>query len=248
MQRLLERLDRKLKWSLIAPQAERDEQAEDNAKAHPALLQRVLQLRAAVGLTPDQCEPRHCFSAAGTWHLIATDASGEIAGSVRLYIIDRQRESLHPADIPQISHVVFPCDQVRALHLVTLQRLFDEKAHERYFIAAGGMFTTPAWRGSGLAGAMGAAAIAMARLNDSRFSASYTAVRGQAQDLFTTFGGRPPLLCNGEPLGSFVCRRHGIDVQLLIFDSREPGPRAEAGVQLMAERLQALMPRQEQAA
>lgn len=95
---------------------------------------------------------------------------------------------------------------------------------------------------------LGIAAIAMARLHDSRFSASYTAVRGQAQDLFASFGGRPPLLPHGEPLAPFFCQHYGMELQLLIFDSRVPGPRAEAGVHLMAERLNALMPRQEQVA
>jgi hypothetical protein len=110
------------------------------------------------------------------------------------------------------------------------------------------MFTTPVWRGSGLAAVLGVAAIAMARLHGSRFSASFTAVRGQAQDLFISFGGRPPVLPGGEPIAPFICQRHGIPLQLLIFDSRHPGPRAEAGVHLMTDRLLALMPALEQAA
>lgn len=249
MQRLLERLERRLNWTLVAPRSAGETNFDEAcANERAALVQRMLQLRASVGLTPDQREPRHCFSAAGTWHLIATDRTGEIAGTVRLYVIDRQQEPLDPADIPQISHVVFPCDRVQQQHMLALQRLFEEKAHERYFIAPGGMFTTPAWRGSGLAAALGAAAIAMARLHDCRFSASYTAVLGQAQTLFSTFGGRPPLLPDGQPLAPFVCQRHGFELQLLLFDSRAPGPRAEPGVHLMAERLNALMTRQEQAA
>lgn len=248
MQRLLERLDRRLKWTLFAPQPEGAKDTDDVAHGHPPLLQRALQMRADVGLAPEQPEPRHCFSAAGAWHLIATDASGEVAGTVRLYVIDRQREALQPTDIPHLSHVQFPSAEVQEQHLLVLQRLFDAKSDERYFVAAGGMFTTPAWRGSGLAAVLGIAAIAMARLHNSRFSASYTAVRGQAQDLFAQFGGRPPSLPTGQLLAPFFCQHYGMELQLLIFDSRAPGPRAEAGVHLMSERLNALLPRLEQAA
>lgn len=248
MQRLLARLDRNLTWTLIAPQPEPAAGAVAPDHTRPALLQRVLNLRADVGLSADRPEPRHSFSAAGTWHLVATDAAGEVAGTIRLYVIDRQREPLEPADIAHISHVEFPSHGVRDQHLRALQRLFDAKAGERYFIAAGGLFTTPAWRGSGLAAVMGSAAIAMARLHGSRFSASFTAVRGHAQDLFSLFGGRPPTLDDGQPLAPFFCVHHGIDVQLLFFDSLSAGPRAEAGVHLMAQRLNALMPLREQAA
>ena len=248
MQRLLERLDRKLQWTLIAPRPEGAMDTDEVAHRDPALLQRALQMRADVGLAPEPSEPRYGFSAAGAWHLIATDASGEVAGTVRLYVIDRQREALQPADIPHLSHVQFPCAEVQEQHLLVLQQLFDAKADERHFVAAGGMFTTPAWRGSGLAAVLGMAAIAMARLRNSRFSASYTAVRGQAQDLFALFGGRPPLLPNGQSLAPFFCQHYGMELQLLVFDSRAPEPRAEAGVHLMAERLSALMPDQEQAA
>lgn len=152
MQRLLGRLDRKLTWTLIAPQPAGAMDTDEVAQGHPALLQRALQMRAEVGLAPEQPEPRHCFSAAGAWHLIATDSSGEVAGTMRLYVIDRQREALQPADMPHLSHVQFPCAGVQEQHLLVLQRLFDAKADERYFVAAGGMFTTPAWRGSGLVG------------------------------------------------------------------------------------------------
>ena len=245
MQRLLERLDRRLKWTLIAPQPER---AANAALGYPPLLQRALRLRADVGLIPDQPEPRHSFSAAGVWHLMATDAADEIAGMLRLYVIDRQREHFAPMDIALISHIKFPSDDVREQHMQVLQRFFEEKAGERYFIAAGGLFTMPAWRGSGLAALLGVAAIAMARIHDCRFSASYTAVRGQAQDLFNTFGGNPPILANGQPLGPFLCGRHGFPLQLLIFDSCDPGPRVASGVQLLVERLHTLMPREEQAA
>jgi GNAT superfamily N-acetyltransferase len=245
MQRLLERLDRRLKWTLIAPQPE---VAPEAALGYPALLQRALHLRTEVGLTPDQPEPRHSFSAAGVWHLIATDPAGEIAGTVRVYVIDRQREPLTPLDIARIGHVVFPSDDVREEHMQVLRRYFKEKSDERYFMAAGGLFTTPAWRGSGLAALLGVAAIAMARIHDCRFSAAYTAVRGHAQDLFNAFGGKPPTLANGLPLGPFLCGRHGIPAQLLTFDSCDPGPRAAPGVQPMVDRLRALMPRQEQAA
>lgn len=244
MQRLLERLERRIEWTLLAPRNEGEIGIKGGADEH-ALLQRMLALRVAVGLTPDQPEPRHAFSAAGSWHLIATDQAGAIAGAVRVYVIDRQREPLAPADLAQISHVVFPCDRVQQQHLLALRRLFDEKVHERYFTAPGGLFTTPAWRGSGLAAALGAAAIAMARLHDSRFSASYTAARGRAQDLFTTFGGKPPMLPDGRPLAPFTCQRHGFDLQLLVFDAQTPGPRAEPGVHLMAERLKKLMARQD---
>jgi hypothetical protein len=92
LQRLLDRLDRKLVWALISPQPETAADCDRYPGAHADLLRRVMQLRADMGLTPDQPEPPHSFSAAGVWHLIATDGAGEIAGTVRLHVIDRQRE------------------------------------------------------------------------------------------------------------------------------------------------------------
>ncbi len=106
----------------------------------------------------------------------------------------------------------------------------------------------PAWRGSGLAAALGVAAVAMARLLGSRFSASYTAVRGQAQGLIAAFGGKPPALPDGQPLPPFHCQRHGIDLQLPSFDAQAPEPSSEAGVHRMVDRLKALMAREEKGA
>lgn len=249
MQRLLERLDRRLKWTLIAPRIDGDgAEDEDRQRKHAALLRRAIEARAAAGLAREKHESGQRLTPERAWHLIATDIAGEVAGAVRLHVVDRHTETLEPEDVVRVSHVEFADPATREQHLLVLRQLFEQKADERYFVAAGGLFTAPPWRGSGLAAMLGVAAIAMARLHHSRFSASFTAARGPTQDLFAAFGGKPPLLPSGEPVAPFPCRHNGFDVQLMEFDSLHPEPRAEAGVQMLARRLVALMARREQCA
>lgn len=247
MQRLLQRLDRNLKWRLIAPLADfgRCADPDEQQREDRALLQRVARAReAAIGGTPHAVEPVRRFTAEGAWHFVAVDAAGEVAGAVRLHIIDREQEPLEPEDLPRFSHIEFPGPDVRQQHLSALRRLFAEKEADRYFISACGLFTTPPWRGSGLAAVLGVAVVAMGRWYDCKFSTSFTAVRGQAQALFAMLGGSRPLLPDGNAIAPFVCTRHGFEIQLLAFDSRRVELRAEAGVRELAERLGHLMTRQ----
>jgi hypothetical protein len=139
------------------------------------------------------------------------------------------------------AHIEFPSARTEKDHLLALEQLFAQKASEPVYIYAGGFFTSIEWRGSGLAAVLGMAAIAMARLQHSRFAASFTSARDRAPELFGLLGGTPLRLPSGQVLSSFVCQRFRMPLQLLAFDSMCPQPRVEEGLREVASRLEALM-------
>ena len=82
MERLMERLDRKITWTLVPPCP---------AGGNQSLMQRVEKARnASAGLAPEPEEADLRFAAAGAWHLVATDVADTVAGALRMNIIDRR--------------------------------------------------------------------------------------------------------------------------------------------------------------
>lgn len=233
MERLMERLDRKITWTLVPPCP---------AGGNQSLMQRVEKARnASAGLAPEPEEADLRFAAAGAWHLVATDVADTVAGALRMNIIDRRDGPLTAQDMLRFSHIEFPSAAARDQHLQVLECLLNRAADQPVIVIPGRFFASPAWRGSGLAAVLGVAAIAMARLHHSRWSANFTAVRGRAPELYRRLGGSPAVLPDGRTIETFVCSRHGSAVQSMLFDALRPGVRAEPGVRLVGERLAALM-------
>jgi len=241
MQRHFERLERSLAWQLLAPDRDRvpGSMACISSPLHGRLLQEVQASRVQTFGVDDRIEgedeSRSTDSAA--WHFVARDSQDQVAGAMRLFVIDRRREPLQPPDVLRFGHVEFPSPVVEASHLAALSRLFERKAREPYYIYAGGFFTVEKWRGSGLAGVLGMAAIAMARLHACNFAASFVSARDRAPELFALLGGKPLHSECGSALAPFHCSRHGFVLQLMAFDSLKPASKIESGLELMTDRL-----------
>jgi GNAT superfamily N-acetyltransferase len=240
MDRILERLDKSLTWSLVAPGEARVPPTMTGTRRSGYLrtLGQVRTSRVTVFRLDDANEYEATRSTdRAAWHVVATDRAGVPAGALRLFIVDRQHEALEPMDVLAFGHVTFPCPAVQSAHLGALEQLFARNASKRTYIYAGGFFTTEKWRGSGLAAALGMAAIAMARLHDSRFVASFVSARDRAPELFALLGARPLPDRVGQSLAPFVCVRHGFPLQLMEFDSLHLDPRVERGLEAMVERM-----------
>lgn len=244
MEKILERLERSLRWTLLAPDSARLPAAMTRraSAVHPQLLHALQAARVAVfGLDDsEEHEPVRTTDRAA-WHFIATDGEGKPVGAMRLFIVDRRHEPLEPPDVLAFGHVAFPCPATRDSHLRALKGLFAQKAEETTYIYAGGFFTTEKWRGSGLAAALGMAAIAMARLHHCRFAASFVSARDRAPELFALLGSLPLQDADGSVLPPFFCSRHGFPLQLMAFDSLRPDPKMEHGVDAMVGRMREML-------
>jgi GNAT superfamily N-acetyltransferase len=170
-------------------------------------------------------------------HVLATDSDGQIAGAVRLFVADRRQGPVDAGLLASFGRIEYPAPELRHSHERALQQWIAAMAHEPVFVYAGGFFTGDRWRGSGLAGALGAAAIAFARLHGSRFSASFATVNGQAPSLFRILGAAPLAAAEGPTLEPFYDARYGLHLQLMAFDSAHPHPSIEPAVEAMRLRL-----------
>jgi hypothetical protein len=79
--------------------------------------------------------------------------------------------------------------------------------------------------------------MAMARVHNSRFAASFVSARDRAPELFALLGALPLPDRFGQALSPFVCARHGFPLQLMAFDSLHADPRVERGLDVMIERI-----------
>ena len=242
MHRLLQRLDRSLTWHLLsAPQA-----LPPAMQAHASgeYLVRMEKLRAARAETFGVAEANMCVSDRLSdnmaTHLVAVDHDDVPAGAIRLFTVDRKREELNARLLAGFARVRFPDAATEGAQLAALDGWIDAIAVERTFVYPGGFFTAHRWRRSGLAGVLGMAAVAWARLHGSRMSASFASVDGAAANLFQQLGATPLLDSRGQATPSFALPNYDVVVRLLTFDSARPGAWLESGVQAMVPRLAAM--------
>lgn len=239
MLRVLQRLERSVSWHLMAP----EHQLPPGVQARPGPeyaqgLTRLAATRAAVfGVGPSALgnDPRSSDDMAA--HMVALDAHGDAVGAVRLFMVDRRKEALTARLLAGFGHVLF-VDEAAGLHqLRTVDEWIAAQRPEPCFVYAGGFFTTPAFRHSGLAGALGMAAIAWARLHGSRMSISFASVEGSAPKLFALLGAAPVPQADGTPLPPFHEPHYAKSMRIVHFDSACPHPSIEQGVQAMQSRL-----------
>ena len=247
MLRILDRLNRSLTWRLLSPVSNLPNGIEHRASDEHAALLGALQAAREQGFGVAErslnVDERAADSRAS--HFLAVDHRGQIVGAVRLFVVDRRREPLTARLLVGFGRITFPSPADEMRHLAALERWLASTTQESMFVYAGGFFTTGRWRGSGLAVVLGMAAIAMARLHGSRHSASFASTQDHALLLFDLLGARPLEEAPGRALEPFAVPRFDIPVRAMTFDSLQPDPSIEAGVQAMVgqmRRMKALAP------
>lgn len=239
MLRLLQRLDRSVSWDLLAPAHQLPPGILPRpGPAYAQTLTRLAATRAEVfGVSQAALggDPRSSDEMAA--HVVARGADGGAVGAVRLFMVDRRKEALTARLLAGFGHIHF-VDPAAGLHQRrSLDAWIAARRFEPRFIYAGGFFTTPDFRHSGLAAALGMAAIAWARLHGSRMSISFASVEGSAPKLFALLGAAPVPQPDGTPLPPFHVPHYAKSLRIVHFDSACPHPSIEQGVQAMQSRL-----------
>jgi hypothetical protein len=232
MLRILDRLNLYLTWQLLSPRSNLP--AGIAVRSCPDHAHRLAALQAAraraFGVDDRALNAGQRSADARASHFVALDRRGEVAGAMRLFVVHRQAERLSASMLAGFGHVSFATPQIECRQLGALDRWLKSNAHDQVFVYAGGFFTGDRWRGSGLAAVLGMAAIAMARLHDSRASASFASTQGQAPVLFSLLGAKPLEVAPGIELEPFDLPHYDIPVRLMTFDSLQPDPSIETGV------------------
>jgi len=239
MLRILDRLNRSLSWQLLSPRSNLP--AGIAARACPEYPDRLAALQAAraqaFGVDDRSLKAAARSADSRASHFVALDRRGEVAGAMRLFVVDRREEDLSASMLAGFGHVSFTTPEIECRQLGALDRWLRSNAHDQVFVYAGGFFVAERWRGSGLAAVLGMAAIAMARLHDSRASASFASTQGQAPLLFSLLGARPLETAPGLDLEPFDLPHYDIPVRVMTFDSLRPDPSIEADVQVVMRKL-----------
>lgn len=242
MLRILERLNRSFTWQLLAPVSDLPPGlACRRTDDHAVRLAALQSARAAVfGVDDRAVVPDDRTTDARACHFVALDRQGQVAGAVRVFVVDRRRQALDARLLAAFGHIVFPAPDVERHQLSALDRWLAQEARDQVFVYAGGFFTAERWRGMGLAAALGMGAVALARLHGCRHSASFASIRGQAPALFAMLGAQPLEASPGQALEPFEPAHFGIPVRLVTFDTQRPDPSIELAVRAMVQTLRGM--------
>lgn len=252
MTRFLDRLERSIRWQLLAPPRCLPFGAPAHRRAeHAQWLARLKATRAEVfGVGEAPIAPDSPTADESAAHLIAVDARDHIVGGLRLFLVDRRQQSLTAGLLASFGRIRFPDEATARFQLSSLDEWLVAQPFEPRFVYGGGLFISPAWHHSGLGMALGMAAVAWTRLHGSRMSVSFASVEGTVAQYFELLGAKPVTTLAGQPLPPFKVPGYDIRVRIVHFDTASPHPNIETGVQAMQRRLasmQAMAPSSESA-